>query len=357
MNWRAIRREAWRGVASGAARTVLLGIVAAAVILVAQLVDLAVVRADDLRAEGFRMAGADVLVLQAQGGIDAGRCAALATVPGVDGAGAIRAAAPRFAAAAPASSIPAFEVTPGFPSVLAPPADDAALSGAGVLLSAEAATMLDVAAGDALPLIDGEARVADVYEYPSDGRMLGLGYAMLLPTLEEGPFDACWMRAWPVTDAHQVLLQTSATGATEAAPELRQLNARLGATLDAAAAFDERPSRWLPLAAALVLAAIGAGSVLLRRLELASARHLGVTRAATTAIALLEAALWLVPGILAALLAGATAAASLGAEDVGAGLWLATLAPLGGVLGALVGTGVAAALIDERAVYRAFRQR
>lgn len=106
-----------------------------------------------------------------------------------------------------------------------------------------------------------------------------------------------------------------------------------------------------------MLAGLGAGAVVLRKLEFASARHLGVSREAVTVIALLETALWLMPAMLAALLAGAVAAATLGAEDVAAGLGLALLAPVAGAIGALAGSGIVAARIDERDVYRAFRER
>ncbi|WP_306232622.1 hypothetical protein [Agrococcus beijingensis] len=317
MSWRAIWREAWRNVASGAARPVLLAALASLVVLVAQLSDLAAVAAADARAEAFRAAGADVLVVQSSGGIDASRCRALVQVAGVEAAGAIRADEPRFAASAPGSSIPTFEVTPEFGAVLG-----TKTSGAGVLLSSEAASMLDAAMGERLPLIDGSTAVGGVYRYPSDGRMLGLGFAMLVPTTDPGHYDACWMRTWPAADAHQMLLQTVATGASDTPPDLRQLNPRLGAELDAASAFHERPTRLLPLAGALALAAIGAGAVLLRKLELASARHLGVSR-----------------------------------EALAAGIGLSLLAPFAGAIGALAGGAITAASIRERDVYRSFRQR
>lgn len=358
MTWRSIWREAWRNVLSGAARPKLLAVLAMLVVLAAQLADLSAVWVGQNRAEQYRAAGADVLVLQAQGGIDPARCNALSDVPGVDAAGAIRAAAPQHAASAPGSSIPSFEVTSGFAAVLAPQAEgDAAPSGAGAILSSEAAAMLSARPGDQLRFIEGATTVAAVYAYPADGRMQGLGYALLMPTTELGAYDACWMRAWPADDAHQVLLQTVASGASETPPELRQLNPRLGAVLDAASIFEERPTRWLPLAAAGVLAAIGAGAVLLRRLELASARHLGVSGEAVTAITVLETALWLIPAMLVSLVTGAAAAAALGPEDVAAGLGLALLAPVAGAVGAFLGSGITARLIDERHVYRAFRQR
>lgn len=318
------------------------------------MVDLLAVRSIEDRAAEFRAAGGDVLLLQAAGGIDALRCEQLAQVDGVTAAGAIRAAAPTFAAAAPSSSIPSFEVSPRFGALL-----DVSEGRAGVLLSNEAASMLGVSSGDPLRLLSGATAVGGVFAYPSDGRMLGLGYAMLEPTADTRPFDACWMRMRSTVDEHELLLQTVAevAGNTAVAPEMRQLNTRLGARLDSAAQFEQRATRMLPVVAIVIMAGISAGAVFRRRLELASALHLGVTRWDLVAIVVAETGLWLVPSCVAALTTGAMTASALGADSIGSGLALAVLAPVGGVIGGIVGAAAMTASIRERDVYRAFKMR
>lgn len=358
MRGAAITREAWRNVLSGTSRTGILAVVLIVVAVGFQLADLLTVRGITDRVDAFRAAGADILVYSSTGGIDPARCELLAAQPTVIAAGATRRGPDSFAAALPASSIPTYAVTPGFPGVLLESAD---APGAGVVLARDLADTLDLEAADTLRLLDGAAPVAGIYDYPQDGRTTGYGYALLAPTTDTAPFDACWVREWPLTETTEMLLRgvttTSTATADAPSPELTQLNSSLGRSLDAERLFDTRTTRWAPLLALAVAAAVGFASTRLRRLEIASGRHLGVTTSAQVLGSLLESAAWGVPVALAAALSAAVVTASGQAGDIGATLGLGALAPLATIIGGSVGAAVATATIRERQLLRYLKER
>ncbi len=353
-----IAREAWRNVLCGTSRT---GIVAAVLVVVAvgfQLADLLTVRGITDRVDAFRAAGADVLVYSSVGGIDPRRCELLAAQPTVIAAGAVRRDPDRFAAVLPASSIPTYAVTPGFPGVLLGTAGD---PGPGVVVSRDLADALGLTSADTLQLVDATAPVAAVYDYPQDGRATGFGYAMLAPTRDLAPFDACWVREWPLTESTAMLLRgvgtTSAGTADAPSPELTQLNTSQGRHLDAEGLFATRATRWAPLLALVVAAGVGFASTRLRRLEIASGRHLGVSMSAQVLGSLLESAAWAAPVALAAALSAAAVAAGGHAGDVVATLGLGALAPLATIVGGVVGGAVATATVRERQLLRYLKER
>lgn len=361
MTWRAITREAWRNVVTGTARAGILATVLVATTLGLVLADLFAVRGIVERVDEFRSAGADVLVFAADGGVDPVRCERVAEAPGALAAGAIRRAADRYAATMPGSSIPTYTVTPGFAAVLT----DAPVAGAGVALSRELATTLDAAPGDTLRILENTSgstatRVATVYDYPADGRTSGFGFAMLTPAVDGGHFDACWVRQWPQSHETELLLRSVAVADADgdaAPPELTQLNTTLGRQLDATSLFLERPTRWLPLVALVIAAAVGFTSVRLRRLEIASARHLRVPRGAQILGGVLESCAWAVPVLLAGALAGAWVASSGVAADRASTMALAMLAPLSAVLGGTAGVVAGIVSIRERELLRYLKER
>ena len=358
MRHAAIAREAWRNILSGTARTGLLAVVLIATAVGFQLADLLTVRGITERAAAFRAAGADILVYSSTGGIDPVRCSLLAEQPDVIAAGATRREPDRFAAALPASSIPTFAVTAGFPGVLL---GDHAAQSAGVVLSRDLAETLDLTIGDTLRVLDGAAPVTGVYDYPQDGRTTGFGYALLTPTADTAPFDACWVREWPQSETTEMLLRgVTTTGTPEAdapTPELSQLNSTLGRRLDATALFTARTTRWAPLLALLAAAAVGFTAARLRRLEIASARHLGVSTTAQSLGAVLESAAWALPVALVGAVSAAWVAAGGQASDVASTLVLGALAPVATIIGGTVGAVVATATVRERQLLRYLKER
>jgi len=287
MRWAAIASEAWRNVTSGTALAgplaALLGALCAVVIGVGS----ADVRGIAERAEQFRDSGAAVLILQAPGAIDPGACEALAGTPGVR-AGALRRAPNDVAAAAlPASSIPSYEVTPGLAGIL----DASGRGGEGVLLSRAVAGTVGVGG---LTAGGRPVGVGGVYEYPRDGRRADLEFAVLMPTTSGEPFDECWAVTWPQAPGLESLVRTSLLPSDSAEVTVTQLNATHGATFDGAALFEQRPTRWLPALLALAGGVTVFLAARMRRLELASARHSGVTLTDQWITVALESAAWVV---------------------------------------------------------------
>lgn len=387
MRARAVLREAGRDILSGAAGTLRLSLVYAVALCGLVLLETGTVRDLIARSEAFHRAGASVLILTAEGLIDGASCDRLGELPGVRASGAIRAepeGAAVIALALPDTPIPAHAVSPGFARILgaevgAAPTESGTPTeggtpeegsarretpGGGVFLGEEAAALLAATPGGALPTTAGEARIAGTYAYPVDGRRTGLSFAVLVPRDHREPFDECWADAWPAVDGLERLLATAvlpsmaeAAGARSRAPEIAQLNSRLGQRFDGAELFAARPSAAsAPLAAAAGMALVAA-ALRLRRLPLASALHSGVGRRALTAIQLIETASWLALGTIAGLAIALAQAQLAGAGNAPAVLVLGARVVAAGAAGALLGTPLALATIRESALFRYFQGR
>lgn len=356
MRWSAILREAWRNITSGTARTVKLALVLAVVSVGLTAADLVAVRAITTAAETYQSAGASVITLAAPGRIDGTACEALAAVPGIRAAGAIRSSENGIVAAAlPSTSIPVKEVTAGFPALLH--ADTVAQ--AGIVLSDQAATTLDRAPGDTLATRAGEATVSGVYAYPDDGRRAGYGYAALVPVPDGGAFDECWVDVWPTSTQTPMLLQMALTPADQDGEQavLSQLNTTLGTRFDGHDRFADRITRHGPLIALTIGAGLGYLAVRSRRIQLASALHAGLRKPALALILALETLSWTAPTAMltAAFVAVFVATGSTGesAASVLLGLRIGLLA----VATPFLGAAVALALTRERDLFRYFKDR
>ncbi len=80
----------------------------------------------------------------------------------------------------------------------------------GIWLSSQAARSVHARAGNRLALrAGGRVRVAGVFQYPDDGRSTSYDYVALsqVPAAADD-FDQCLVKAWPVPDAMQSLLQS-----------------------------------------------------------------------------------------------------------------------------------------------------
>lgn len=350
-------REAWRNVASGTSRAWILTLITAVVVGSGMSVDVLATRKVSSEAQEFIDAGANIRLVSAAGDVDAMLCEGLGTQANVTGAGAIRASTAISPAVTPGQTLPVFDVSPGFARVLgATP-----INGEGVLISDEVAAALGLAAGDELPLHDGRTvRVASTYAYPVDGRQPGLGYAVLVPTTERSSFDSCWVREWPMTATTASLLAgtlSTQRSTTSAPAEFRQLNTSLGSAFDAAAAYRERSTRYLPVGEFIVLAFVGYALQRRRRLELAMARHLGVRMAAAATIALTEAALAISFAAVPIVILTAALIAGTPRGDSPVVLALVGTHVVAGVMGALIGTAWGSVTTRPDAVFSTFKER
>src|SRR5690606_16915969 len=252
----------------------------------------------------WRDSGASITIVHAERSIDGAACDALAGVAGISGAGAGRTRPDGLPLPALPLGSPTFaEVTPGFARLIATAASGSATPGAatrdsldqgGLLLSEALAKTLDRGPGTDLDTGHGRARVAGAYATPDDGRLTTLGYAALAQVPANGLFDYCWVEIWPPDPATAALARAAvaAERVSDVDVSVGQLNPTHGDHLDALALYQERPTRFAPVAAVAAGLLLGLVGVRLRRLEIASAMHAGVTRRALRAQLGIETSVW-----------------------------------------------------------------
>lgn len=355
MRIRSAFSEAIKNVATRTSRPILSFILFFLVVGALSLYDLGSIKTVLTDFRNFQTAGASIHTVNAPGEIDARSCELLAILPGVRAAGAITEGEPIRFSVTPSSRVPMQVVSPGFVELLS---NRSNTRKAGIYVSAEVAMVLGASPGDAVSVIQGEpVYIEGVFDYPDDGRRPGLGWAVLEVQPASPGFDECWIDIpQPSAGAADYLL-TAVASSSETKPKLGQLNTTLGTEYDGRAKFQARPSQ-VALQAALIFGVIlGFTSKRLRRLELASALHVGVSKWALTIQVLVEEAVWLSPAVLlltsvylwqlqTALVTDHLALFLVGAKIFG-------LASCGVLLGAVIGV----AGTREKHLFRYFKDR
>ena len=355
MRW--VLGEAARDIGSGTAHVLRSALVLALVVGGCTAADVASVDALLDRGAAFRDSGAAVLTIDAPGAVDGDACDALADVPGVRAAGALRQEPePLVPAALPRGPVAHYAVTPGTADLLRVDVTEPT----GVLLAAQAAAALGVGPGDPVVLSSTPTTVRGVFAWPDDGRRSGYGYAALVPADRTEPYDTCWVDAWPLPAGLAALVRLAVLpGADEGAgPAITsQLNTTLGTSFDGARLHAGRTTRHAPTVALGAGVLLGYAGTRTRRLELAAARHVGVTARAQHVQLLLESLASVFPaGVLVAAAAAAQITLGSGA-DPGALVAVAVSATVPGLLGAVLGCQAAVALTREAHLFRYFRLR
>jgi hypothetical protein len=348
--------EARRNVLSGTAFTAQLSLLIGAVTAGLLVADFSTIAALEASAEAFRASGATVQTLSAAGSVSGEACDALESND--IRSGAIRTSKHRLEPAAlPGGPVPTFEVTPGFADVMLK--RQVSLD-AGVLVSRSLAQSFDLSAGDILKTSQGRVRVSAVFDYPDDGRRPWLGYSVLVPTIASAAFDECWAEVWPQSAQLAGVLRTTVIpggSANDQMPVIGQLNSTLGSGYSGATAFAERPTRFAPLTAGAIAFLAVVGAIRLRRVELASALHVGVIPNDLWSILLFESAVWTGATCvaIAPVVAYFTAAAPSADHPVflAGGLMMAAGAIVGGLTGLATGT----VLVRERRLFALFKER
>lgn len=352
-----IWREAYRNIITGTSRVALFTVLLALVSASLAVVDLLQIRALTDAAHAYQRAGASIAVLEAPGRVDGTACSALTRVPGIRAAGAIRTEEQRLTLSLlPGAPVPVSAVTPGFPALLY--AETSA--GAGLYLSDQVAQSLQALPGDEVMTRSGTVRVAGVYEYPNDGRAPGYGYMSLVPVPEAATFDACWADIWPQSDATRGLLLTTLTGVAadeQANVTLSSLNPSLGAVFPGVAEFERRLTRFAPIAAGIVALGLGYVSIRVRRLEIASHLHAGVSRRDQRHILTIETGAWVLLAIaLMESAIGVTIALDSGGDRV-ALILIAQRVVFTALIGASAGALIAWLSTHEKHLFTYFKRR
>lgn len=358
MRVRSVLREARRNVASGTSRASLFGTLLFAITVTLALSDLLTVRqiVDDAR-EFQRRAGS-IMTLEAASSIDGETCDQLSAIRGIRASGAFRDTGDKLRPSSlPNSPIALLAVSAGFGAVLGSNADD----GGGILLGPDVASALSLGRGDLIVASDESTRAAGEYAYPQDGRRRGFGYAALTISVDDRPFDECWVDVWPQnTNSSTLLLMTVRPGALsdgEVKPVLGQLNASMGEYFDGPQRFQSRLTMVAAPLAACAGFLLAFVSIRLRRVELASAMHAGVARPSLLAMLAVETGVWAGLSTLATVAVAIVASSSMAAVEFYPMVVLASRVPVLAMVGVMAGMMVAIAGVREKHLFRYFRAR
>ncbi|HHW84296.1 MAG TPA: hypothetical protein GX743_10905 [Actinomycetales bacterium] len=362
MRLRELLREAGRNLASGTSRALTWALLLASVILLTAGIDQAAVTGHRIDHEEFRARGGTYWMVQAPGAIDPIRCEAMTSHSGVAAAGAVRGAGDVRLSLLPSTTTPLREVSPGMRGILHIEGHDG-----GAWLPESLASTLGLVPGQHLSLASGEAAyVQSVYRQPG-GTSSTLSNALVAPIPIAGMWDECWIDL-EVYDESVTAAATSyvpvrsADGAGET--RMTQLSSALGRSHNLAEVLDTRQTRILQWALPALAALVGFTAARNRRLEYASARHVGVAHTDLAATAMLEALAW---ATAAGLIATATGSLVHVALYRAAGLdpaptVLGTLASLAApaavaAIAACAAAATTAGLTNPRLLYHYFRQR
>lgn len=356
----SVASEAWRNLCTGTTRALMFAVALAAMLGVLVWADVGSASALAGKVHSYVAAGASTHTLVSDSNIDGAACERLSSSGFVDAAGALRAADDVRLRVLPSNPVSAFDATPGLLHLIAPGRSHPGRAGvyvAPALADTVAPGLAGAAVGE--PVVVTPVTALGTYPWPDDGRPTPLQYAVLGAARPAGAFDQCWVRSIdPTVDPTFLLRSTLLRTPTDPSDaQVAQLNPRLGESLTVAADFGARPTRLAWAAGLGIGALLAAAAIWLRRLEVASARELGVPAISQLAGALLETFAWAFAGVTVTvplLIARASGGAATDRADlalVGAPVLLA------GLVGALLGGLVATAVVRRRPVTSYLRAR
>jgi hypothetical protein len=354
MRVRSAFSEAWRNVGTRGSRPLLSFMLFIIVVGSLALFDLYGIKAILTESRAFSSSGASITTLIATGEVEGPACDGLSDLKGVRAVGAIGAGEPVRFLSLPSSAVPRKLVTHSFINLLE---NDSDASVAGVFLSSDLATALSADVGDTLSTQSGDTVVAGIFSYPDDGRTPGLGWAVLETRPSAGMFDECWMDVLGTeSNAANFLLTAVAPNPSEP-PSLGQLNTTLGSSFDGRAEFLNRSSAVSVFAAGAFGLLLGFMSKRPRRLELASALHVGIPKTGLILQVQAEEVLWLIAANTVVL--GACAWAVQSELDIDAvSVFLSGLRTSAvGTIGVLIGATVAVLFTREKHLFKYFKDR
>jgi hypothetical protein len=367
--------EAWRDLITGTSHACALAAGLACLIALLTGADWLTIASIQRQTDEYVASGGSTWVLEYNNHIDGQACDRLASLDGVEAAGAIRQTNEKLVfAALPSTGIPIYETTPGARKVFAMSTtgardgEKAASSSTsmpeGVMLSKEAAKPFAAHSGQSIALKDGrKVDVADVYDWPDDGRKSGFSYAALMsvPQSEDAVFNQCWVRAWPETKDLEALLRMATDRQTvdssQERPMVSKLNTSKGSELDSTTLFSQRLTAyapWICLAASMMLGLIATRA---RRLEMASALHCGVPKTALLIETELETAVWAIAAVLISSPLLAWVWLANGNAEAAALTDTLIRVPLSAIVGVMVGALLAVLLTKESHLLRYFKNR
>ncbi len=356
MKLTSVLSEAWRNTITGASHAVALALAALLTIGGLATAETLTINALVHRAHEYIDAGGDITVIATPPGpngghyLDGRACEALATLPGIMSAGALRSSEQTLTPAAlPNTSYTTVEASPGLRTILNV---NGSAATPGLWLPGSVAETLAADATSQVALVGGEtAHVSGVFDYPSDGRPARLANTIFTPTPATERFDECWVRSWPtntgIAELANSLLVPDAP--SDARVTTSRLNPTLSADFDGATQFAQRitaPAAPIALAAGIILGVI---AIRTRRRAIAYHRHIGVGIAAQTLQVVIETLAWaLAAAALATVVVGAIATPAAFSATWQLGIRVVAAGLTGTIVGAVVGL----ATIRESSLFR-----
>ncbi|MDR0591807.1 MAG: hypothetical protein LBG60_00830 [Bifidobacteriaceae bacterium] len=256
-----LRASPARAVASA-----VLGLLAGALTVVATSLDVGRIVAydDDLIATGTNL----FIVQRSDGlGLDAARCDSLRSQPGVVAAGGVASAKRVVSTVDSAVSFDLIQASPGYAAVVWPQLQRQAGDGLAVA-SARVAERLGIADSGGVPYISAEAAdYVEVAVAPGQPRESAQVSSVVVPTAPTGRLSECWVEA---ASGAREGVEALALGWFDEPVRMLVTPAMLELPLGSSPAeqLAQRFSRWIPLAAALVVTAFQTALYLARRADL-----------------------------------------------------------------------------------------
>ncbi|MCW2289029.1 hypothetical protein [Leucobacter luti] len=312
------------------------------------------------QAAAFQEAGANTRIVSAPGRVDGAACDALASNYGVVSAAIKETPEQLKARVMMAAPLRQYVATPGIVNVLtAQDSSGEPVNKPGAIVSEQVLEQF----GRETTTIEatyGPVDVAGSFRYPDDGRRDGLGFSAIYPEVtSDTPYDECWIRSWPEVPDISAMLNSVVipSEGTDLEPsEFTQWNTTLGTTFDGDLQFENRASRFNAYLAFGVGLLVGLSSVRRRKLELASARHAGVTMGSLVGIHIIQSTVWVFSGSVLGFLSIAAISHPLGGSGTALNLLGVRILVLG-ALGALSGVCIGVCSIHERALFGYFQAR
>ena len=308
----AILSEAWRDIATGAARALACATILTVIAVAVATFDLTGILALQHESRQWVDSAAAIHIISGGKQIDSASCASLTRATGTTGngggatpiqaAGALRAAGEITLTAMPAAPLDAWQATPGFADVLGIGVTQQTRPG--VWISSQLARTLHVREGDDLATTRGRMHVSAVFAWPDDSRDQRLAYAVVspVPAGSARQWDECWATIDPANPDAEDLLNTTATAIPGAAPatQTKQANTMLGTNPDLDTRYRQRTTRIMLAITPIAAFAIALTATRARRIEIADDLHMGIPRQGILATNALETLAWTLPAVLAA---------------------------------------------------------
>lgn len=375
MKLKEIFSEAKANVLSGTTHALRYMIALSAVLILCCFYDLVSVGSIVDEANGYVSSGSSTYIISDVGKISGKNCELLNGLNGVQAAGAVKAEKNKLSIVSlPSAPVPIYGVSKSAYKLFM----DKKPQDKGVYISSTLANTLNLKVGSKISTAGHTADISGIYNWPDDGRRPGYDYAIISPEVTNAAYDECWVRSWPMLNKIGDVLKTTIIGADQAdklskkdnnaaedsnkqkdkdTSNIFQLNTTHGYEFTGADEFDSRTTQDIWTIALIIAFAIGFTSIIIRRIEFASALHAGMKKSQTLLQVLAESLAWIIPSIITTLPVAFYFAIFKSDGDILSIVDISFRIIVSGVFGAIAGVAFAMFTIREKNLFRYFKGR